>query len=77
MILALLVTAIGGSLIKPCIVGTVARTTDRADQVARLLHLLHAREPRAASSGPILALQMRESLGIAYVLVMAAVVSRD
>ena len=46
MIVALVITAIGGSLIKPSIVGTVARTTTAEHQVARLLDLLHAGEHR-------------------------------
>ena len=46
MIVALVVTAIGGSLIKPSVVGTVARTTTAQTNVARLLHLLHAGEHR-------------------------------
>ena len=44
MVLALVITAIGGSLIKPCIVGTVARTTN--DQTKALgLSLIHISEP--------------------------------
>ena len=44
MILALVITAIGGSLIKPSIVGTVARTTNKETKSLGYSHLLHAGE---------------------------------
>ncbi len=46
MLMALVVTAIGGSLIKPSIVGHRGAHYDRRDEGARLLDLLHAREHR-------------------------------
>ena len=46
MIMALVVTAIGGSLIKPSVVGTVARTTTPETNSLGYSHLLHAREHR-------------------------------
>ena len=71
---ALLLTAIGGSLIKPCIVGTVARTTDAATKSLGY-SIYYTLVNLGGALGPILALQVREGLGIEYVLVMSAVVS--
>jgi dipeptide/tripeptide permease len=71
---ALLLTAIGGSLIKPCIVGTVARTTD-AGTKSLGYSIYYTLVNLGGALGPILALQVREGLGIEYVLVMSAVVS--
>ena len=74
MILALLVTAVGGSLIKPSIVGTVARTTD--DKTKSLGYSIYYTLVNIGGAvGPILALQVRENLGISYVLVMSSLVS--
>jgi POT family proton-dependent oligopeptide transporter len=74
MVLALLVTAIGGSLIKPSIVGTVARTTD--DKTKSLGYSIYYTLVNIGGAvGPILALQVRENLGISYVLVMSSLVS--
>jgi dipeptide/tripeptide permease len=74
MILALTVTAIGGSLIKPSIVGTVARTTT-AETKGLGYSIYYTLVNFGGAVGPILALQVRESLGIAYVLVMSSLVS--
>jgi len=71
---ALMLTAIGGSLIKPCIVGTVARTTDAATKSLGY-SIYYTLVNLGGALGPILALQVREGLGIEYVLVMSAVVS--
>ena len=74
MIFALVVTAIGGSLIKPSIVGTVARTT--TDETKGLGYSIYYTLVNLGGAvGPILALQVRENLGIAYVLVMSSLVS--
>ena len=74
MVLALVITAIGGSLIKPCIVGTVARTTN--DQTKALGYSIYYTLVNFGGAiGPILALQVRENIGIAYVLVMSSLVS--
>jgi dipeptide/tripeptide permease len=71
---ALLVTAIGGSLIKPCIVGTVARTT--TEETKGLGYSIYYTLVNLGGAlGPILALTVREGLGIEYVLMMSAVVS--
>jgi dipeptide/tripeptide permease len=68
---ALIVTAIGGSLIKPSIVGTVARTT--TDQTKALGYSIYYTLVNIGGAvGPILALQVRQSLGISYVLIMSS-----
>ena len=74
MIVALVITAIGGSLIKPSIVGTVARTT--TEQTKSLGYSIYYTLVNLGGAiGPILALQVRENLGIAYVLVMSSATS--
>jgi dipeptide/tripeptide permease len=74
MIMALVVTAIGGSLIKPCIVGTVARTTT-PETKGLGYSIYYTLVNLGGAIGPLLALQVRENAGIAYVLVMSAAVS--
>jgi dipeptide/tripeptide permease len=74
MIIALVITAIGGSLIKPCIVGTVARTTDEQSKGLGY-SIYYTLVNLGGAIGPILALQVRENLGIAYVLVMSSLTS--
>ena len=74
MILSLLVTAIGGSLIKPSIVGTVARTTN-AETKGLGYSIYYTLVNLGGAIGPILALQVRENLGISYVLVMSSATS--
>jgi MFS family permease len=74
MILALLVTAIGGSLIKPSIVGTVARTTT-SETKGLGYSIYYTLVNLGGAIGPLLALQVRESRGISYVLVMSSVTS--
>jgi dipeptide/tripeptide permease len=74
MLLALSVTAAGGSLVKPSIVGTVART---ADPAAKSLgySIYYMLVNLGGAIGPILALQVRQRAGIAYVLVMSSLTS--
>ena len=74
MILALVVTAIGGSLIKPSIVGTVARTTTPETKEFGY-SIYYTLVNLGGAVGPILALQVRENLGIAFVLVMSSATS--
>ncbi|HEY7214515.1 MAG TPA: MFS transporter [Thermoanaerobaculia bacterium] len=70
----LLLTAIGGSLIKPCIVGTVARTA--APEVRGLgFSIYYTLVNFGGALGPIIALQVRESLGIEFVLVTSSITS--
>lgn len=71
---ALLLTAIGGSLIKPCVVGTVARTTT-PETKSLGYSIYYTLVNLGGAMGPVLGLQVREGLGIEYVLVMAATVS--
>ena len=69
-----MVTAIGGSLIKPSIVGTVARTT--TDETKSLGYSIYYTLVNIGGAvGPMLALPVRENLGIAYVLVMSSLTS--
>ncbi len=74
MIVALVVTAIGGSLIKPSIVGTVARTTNEKTKSLGY-SIYYTLVNFGGAIGPILALQVREHKGIAYVLVMSSLTS--
>jgi dipeptide/tripeptide permease len=74
VIAVLLLTAIGGSLIKPCIVGTVARTA-RPEVKSLGYSIYYTLVNIGGAVGPILALQVRENLGIEYVLVMSSVTS--
>jgi dipeptide/tripeptide permease len=69
--LALIITAIGGSLIKPSIVGTVARTTN--DETKGLGYSIYYTLVNFGGAvGPLIALAVRENLGISYVLVVSS-----
>jgi POT family proton-dependent oligopeptide transporter len=74
MVLALVVTAVGGSLIKPSIVGTVARTTTK-DTASLGYSIYYTLVNFGGAIGPVLALFVRQNLGIAYVLVMSSLTS--
>ncbi|MEO8597860.1 MAG: MFS transporter [Candidatus Solibacter sp.] len=74
MIAVLLFTAVGGSLIKPCIVGTVANTS--TDSTRSLGYSIYYTLVNIGGAlGPVLALQVRQNLGIEYVLIMSSVTS--
>jgi dipeptide/tripeptide permease len=74
MLFALVVTAIGGSLIKPSIVGTVARTT--TDETKALGYSIYYTLVNIGGAvGPFLALAVRENLGISWVLVVSSLTS--
>ncbi len=73
-IAVLMLTAIGGSLIKPCIVGTVKKTTNK-DTSELGFSIYYTLVNIGGAIGPIIALQVRENLGIEYVLVMSSVTS--
>jgi proton-dependent oligopeptide transporter, POT family len=73
-LLALLITAAGGSLIKPSIVGTVARTTT-PETKSLGYSIYYMLVNLGGAIGPILALHVRENLGIAWVLVMSSATS--
>jgi POT family proton-dependent oligopeptide transporter len=74
MLMALVVTAIGGSLIKPSIVGTVARTT--TDETKALGYSIYYTLVNIGGAvGPFIALAVRENIGISYVLVVSSLTS--
>jgi len=74
MLIALIITAIGGSLIKPSIVGTVARTTN--EQTKSLGYSIYYTLVNIGGAmGPIIALAVRENAGISYVLVVSSLTS--
>lgn len=74
MYVVLILTAIGGSLIKPCIVGTVAKTT--TPNVQSLGYSIYYTLVNLGGAiGPILALQVRQNLGIEFVLIMSSFTS--
>jgi len=68
----LILTAIGGSLIKPCIVGTVARTTTNENSRTLGFSIYYSLVNFGGAMGPTLALFIREDLGIEYVLLMSS-----
>lgn len=70
----LLLTAVGGSLIKPCIVGTVAKTTSE-DVRALGYSIYYMLVNLGGAIGPILAMEVRQSMGIEYVLIMSSITS--
>lgn len=74
MVIALVITAIGGSLIKPSIVGTVARTTTEQSK-ALGYSIYYTLVNIGGAIGPFIALAVRENAGISYVLVVSSLVS--
>jgi proton-dependent oligopeptide transporter, POT family len=74
IIIVLVLTAIGGSLIKPCIVGTVSRTTT-PDTRAYGFSIYYSLVNFGGFLGPLVALTVRENIGIEYVLIMSSVTS--
>lgn len=74
VISVLVLTAIGGSLIKPCIVGTVAKTTTK-DTKALGFSIYYTLVNIGGAAGPLVALGVRENIGIEYVLVTSSITS--
>ena len=74
LLIALIITAIGGSLIKPSIVGTVARTTNENTK-ALGYSIYYTLVNIGGAIGPFIALAVRENLGISYVLVVSSITS--
>jgi POT family proton-dependent oligopeptide transporter len=74
MIAVLMLTAVGGSLIKPCIVGTVAKTS-KPDTQALGFSIYYTLVNLGGAIGPMIAYHVRTDLGIEYVLVMSAITS--
>lgn len=70
----LLLTAVGGSLIKPCIVGTVAKTS-KEESRGLGFSIYYSLVNFGGAIGPIVALQVRQDWGIEYVLVMSSIIS--
>ncbi|MCC6131006.1 MAG: MFS transporter [Acidobacteria bacterium] len=71
---ALAITAIGGSLIKPCIVGTVARTTTEATKSLGY-SIYYTLVNFGGVAGPLIASEVRGRLGIEFVLVTSSLTS--
>ncbi len=71
ILIALFVTALGGSLIKPSIVGVVAHSTT-AETKSLGYSFYYMLVNVGGAVGPMLALVVRQNLGIAYVLVMSS-----
>ncbi len=74
VISVLLLTAIGGSLIKPCIVGTVAKTSRPGSQ-ALGFSIYYTLVNFGGALGPIIAYYVRQDLGIEFVLIMSSITS--
>jgi proton-dependent oligopeptide transporter, POT family len=74
IIAVLLLTAIGGSLIKPCIAGTVAKTS-KENTRALGFSIYYSLVNLGGAIGPILAYYVRQDLGIEYVLIMSSITS--
>lgn len=74
VIAVLLLTAVGGSLIKPCIVGTVAKTS-KPDAQALGFSIYYTLVNLGGAIGPIIAMNVREDLGIEFVLMMSSITS--
>ncbi len=72
VISVLLLTAIGGSLIKPCIVGTVAMTS-RGDYKALGFSIYYTLVNIGGAIGPLFAMSVRQTWGIEYVLIMSSI----
>lgn len=74
VISVLMLTAVGGSLIKPCIVGTVAKTSKPTTQ-ALGFSIYYTLVNFGGAIGPMIAYSVRSELGIEYVLVMSSFTS--
>ncbi len=74
VIIVLVFTAVGGSLIKPCIVGTVAMTS-KEESKALGFSIYYSLVNFGGAIGPMIALLVRQDLGIEYVLVMSSITS--
>ncbi|MDV3309771.1 MAG: MFS transporter [Cyclobacteriaceae bacterium] len=74
VVAVLAITAIGGSLIKPCIVGTVDRTS-KPQTKALGFAIYYTLVNFGGAIGPLLALPVRQNLGIEFVLIVSSVTS--
>ncbi len=71
VLIALMLTAIGGSLIKPCIVGVVANTSKEGSKTLGF-SIYYSLVNFGGAIGPLTAMVVREDLGIEFVLVMSS-----
>jgi MFS family permease len=71
MLAVLVLTAAGGSLIKPCIVGTVERTS-REEYRSLGFSIYYSLVNLGGAVGPVLASSVRTSYGIAFVFMVSA-----
>jgi proton-dependent oligopeptide transporter, POT family len=74
MYVVLIITAIGGSLIKPCIVGTVSKTST-SDSKALGFSIYYSLVNLGGFLGPLVAMVVREGFGIESVLFMSSLTS--
>ncbi|MFM7850676.1 MAG: MFS transporter, partial [Flammeovirgaceae bacterium] len=74
LLAALLLTAVGGSLIKPCVVGTVALTS-KPNARALGFSIYYTLVNFGGAIGPLLAYYIRTDLGIEFVLMMSSLTS--
>jgi POT family proton-dependent oligopeptide transporter len=72
VLIVLTITAIGGSLIKPCIVGVVANTSKEGSKGLGFA-IYYSLVNFGGAIGPMAALLVREDWGIEYVLVMSSI----
>jgi proton-dependent oligopeptide transporter, POT family len=74
LLFSLIFTAVGGSLIKPCIVGTVAFTS-KPETKALGFSIYYSLVNFGGAIGPVIAMTVRKNFGIEYVLVMSSITS--
>src|SRR5690606_14875672 len=74
VIIVLIITAIGGSLIKPCIVGTVDRTS-KPQTKSLGFAIYYTLVNFGGAIGPMLALPVRQKFGIEFVLIVSSATS--
>jgi len=74
VIVVLVITAIGGSLIKPCIVGTVGRTSS-PDSRTLGFSIYYSLVNFGGAVGPVIAYFIRTDLGIEWVLITSSLTS--
>jgi dipeptide/tripeptide permease len=71
IITMLIFTAVGGSLIKPCIVGTVARTSKKEAQTLGF-SIYYSLVNFGGAIGPLIAAEVRVNFGIEHVVLMSS-----
>lgn len=71
LLIGLGITAAGGALIKPCIVGTVARTAPEKSKGLGY-SIYYTLVNIGGATGPLIGIPIRQTYGIEFVLIMAA-----